>query len=721
MSTAIVKISRRDFLKAGLGAGAGLALGFTVPQVFAEKATAVSKDDFELNAFVRIGIDNTVTVISKHLEMGQGTYTGMATLVAEELDAAWEQVKVIGAPADASRYNNLFWGKAQGTGGSNAVANAFNQMRKAGATAREMLVQAAAKQWQVEAGEINVADGKLSHAASQKQASFGEMAEAAAQQSVPAEVFTKDPEDFKLIGKVNSRKDTSAKIDGTAKYTQDIKLPAMLTAVVSHPPLFGATLKNFDATKAQAVKGVAGVVQIPSGVAVLAKDFWSAKLGRDALNLEWDESHAFKQGTDELVATYRELAKTPGATALDKGDAAAHMKNAKQTLSATYEVPYLAHASMEPLNCVVHITDAGCEIWNGEQMTTGDQYAVAKLLGIKPEQVTINMLFAGGSFGRRANPHADYVLEAVNIAKAHGGKVPVKMVWTREDDMRGGYYRPMFLHSIKAGIDKAGNINAWQHRIVGQSIMQGTAFEGQIKNGIDRMSVEGVSNLPYAVPNISVDLHSPKAGVPVQWWRSVGSTHSAFAVECFIDEIAAATNKDPLLLRRELLKEHPRHLGVMNLAAEKAGWGKTLAKGRGRGIAVHESFGSYVAQVAEVSVKDDGKFSVDRVVIAVDCGIAINPDIIRAQMEGGMGYGLAATLSSKISLNKGHVVQSNFHDYIVLRMNQMPTVEVYIVPSTEQPSGVGEPATPVIAPAVANALYAATGQRFYELPLTLKA
>jgi len=495
----------------------------------------------------------------------------------------------------------------------------------------------------------------------------------------------------------------------------------MLIAVVAHAPRFGAKVKSFDAGKAKAIKGVSDVVQIPTGVAVLATDFWSAKKGRDALQIEWDESQAFKLGSKELFGQYKSLADKPGSVARNDGDADKALQGAAQSLHADYEFPYLAHAAMEPLNCVVRLSQDGCEIWNGEQSQTNDQHAVARALNLKPEQVKIHMLYAGGSFGRRANPKSDYVLEAVSIAKAIAGKAPVKMLWTREDDMRAGYYRPMYFHRLQAGLDKDGKLIAWHQRIVGQSILANTPFAGMIKNGVDRTSVEGAANLPYAVPNLYVDLHTTDVPVPVQWWRSVGSTHTAFAIETFIDRVAAAAKQDPVAFRRTLLKDQPRHLGVLNLAAEKAGWGQPMGPKRGRGIAVHESFHTYVAEVAEVTVHDDNSFSVDRVVIAVDCGVSVNPDIITAQMQGGMGFGMSPALVSAITLQDGSIEQSNFHDYMVLRMDQMPEVEVYIVPSEAKPTGVGEPATPVIAPAVANALAQVTGQRLTTLPLKLSA
>ena len=729
----VINVSRRQFLIKGAGISAGLTLGVYLSGCSDESKTGTEAgpgiagdkiagtEIFDVNAFVRIGTDNTVTVIMKHLEMGQGSHTGMATLVAEELDASWDQIKYEAAPANAKLYNNLFWGPVQGTGGSTAIANAYTQMRKAGATARHMLVAAAAQQWQVDADNISVKAGRVFHDGSNKSANFGELAELASQQAVPEDVLLKDPDEFTLIGSKLHRKDNREKTTGEAIYTQDIKLPNMLTALVAHPPRFGATVKSFDAGKAKQVKGVSDVVQIPNGIAVLADNFWSAKKGRDALTIEWDNSQAFKKSSDEILAEYKQLAEKEGLSARADGDTVQAFKNAAIVLEASYEYPYLAHAALEPMNCVVQINDDGAEIWNGAQIQTLDQGAVAKVLGIKPEQVKINMLYAGGSFGRRANPHSDYVVEAATIAKAVNGKTPVKLVWTREDDTRGGYYRPLYYHTIKAALDKQGKPVAWQHRVVGQSIMAGTAFDGLVKDGVDSTSVEGASNMPYTIPNIKVDLHTPILPVTVQWWRSVGSTHTAFSVETFIDELASAAKQDPVSFRRDLLKKHPRHMAVMELAAEKAGWNSPLEKGRGRGIAVHESFNTFVAQVAEVTVHDDNSFSVDRVVIAVDCGVAVNPDVIRAQMEGGMGFGLSAALSSKITLNDGQVEQSNFHDYTVLRINQMPAVEVHIVKSSEPPTGVGEPGTPVIAPAVANALFAATGQRFYQLPLQMSA
>ena len=708
----IENVSRREFFKQS----GALVLAIGAPQAFSQNAP------FQPNAFVSIGPDSVVTVVVKHVEMGQGTYTGLPALVAEELDADWSQIRVEGAPADAKRYNNLFWGEAQGTGGSTALANSYGQLRQAGAVARIMLVAAAAERWQVPAAEITITRGVVEHRASARKASFGELTASAATQVLPAEAPLKKPDQFVYIGQPAQRTDAVAKSTGTAIFTQDVKLPGMLTAVVLHPPRFGARLSSFDPLKAKQVPGVLDVVAfatpVRSGVAVLARDYWTAKKGRDALVAQWDESDAFRLGSPEIVAQYRALAATPGATARKDGDAERALSGAAKRIDASYEFPFLAHAAMEPMNCVVALKRDGCEVWNGEQFQTFDQAALARLLGLPAGRVRLNMLFAGGSFGRRANPDSDFLLEAAAIAKAAGGQTPIKLVWGREDDMRAGYYRPMALHSLSAALDAGGKLVGWRQRIVTQSILAGTAFEPMlVKNGIDASSVEGAANLPYAVPNLSVELHSPKLGVPVQWWRSVGSTHTAFAVECFLDELARASGRDPLAFRLELLEKQPRHQAVLGLAAAQAGWGRPLPAGRARGLAVHESFGTVVAQVVEVSGTKHGP-RIERIVCAVDCGVAVTPNIVAMQMESGIGYGLSAALSGAVTLKEGIVEQSNFHDYPVLRIGQMPPVETFIVPSSAKPSGVGEPATPVIAPALANALYALYGTPLRALPLS---
>ena len=727
-------IDRRTFLKAVTTAGAGLTLGIFSSEDVAQtsgpgKTTGPAPaTEFVPNAFLRIKPDNTVTVLVKHVEMGQGTYTGLPTLLAEELDAAWTQVRVEGAPADEKLYNNVMWGPMQGTGGSTAMANSFDQYRQAGAAARAMLVSAAAQKWNVAADTIRVKEGIVTHATGKK-ATFGELADAAAKIPVPQNVKLKDTSSYIYIGKTFARTDSKAKATGSATFTQDVKLPDMLTAVVAHPPRFGAKVKSFKAESVQGIPGVRYVVEVPNGVAIVATNFWSAKKGRDALAIEWDDSGALKASSADIFAEYQRLAATPGKIGRNDGDAAKAIASAAKTIEATYEFPYLAHAAMEPMNCVVKLSSDRCDVWNGEQFQTVDQAAIAKVVGLAPQQVFINQVFAGGSFGRRANPQSDYLVEAVSIAKALAamgkGGAPIKLVWTREDDMKAGYFRPAYLHAMKAGLDSSGNVVGWQHRIVGQSILTGTPFEAMmVKEGVDLTSIEGAATLPYAISNLMVDLHSPKVGVPVQWWRSVGSSHNGYATEAFIDELATTAGKDPVEFRKSLLASKPKHLAALTLAAEKSGWGTPLAPAKGggkraRGVAVHESFNTAVAQIVEVTVGNDNKFTVDRVICAVHCGLAVNPDVVKAQMEGGIGYGLSAALYGAITIKDGAVEQSNFHDYQVLRINEMPVVEVFIVPSSDKPTGVGEPGVPPIAPAVANALAAATGKRLRKLPLSL--
>jgi isoquinoline 1-oxidoreductase beta subunit len=694
--------------------GVGLVIGIDLR---VGRAAAATGSAFTPNAFLRIAPDNTVTIIAKHIEFGQGTYTGLATILAEELDADWSQVRVESAPADAARYNNLLFGAVQGTGGSTAMANSWEQLRKAGAMARAMLVAAAAREWGVPTAEIAVSNGVLSHARTGRRATFGDLALKAAALPPPADVKLKDAKDFALIGRHLPRLDSRSKTDGSAVFTMDVSLPDMLTAVIARPPRFGAKVRSFDASAALQVKGVTDAVQVPAGVAVLARGFWAARKGREALKIDWDESVAERRGSEELFAAYRVLARQPGSSARREGDPEAAIAGAARVFEAVYEFPYLAHAPMEPLDCVVRLTPEGCVVWAGSQLQTVDQAVVAAVVGLPPEKVQVHTLLAGGSFGRRATPNGDVAGEAASIAKAIAGRQPVKLVWTREDDITGGRYRPLYVHRLRAGLDPAGRIVGWEHRIVGQSILKGTAFEPMmVKDGIDGTSVEGAVNLPYDIPNISVELHTTEVGVPVLWWRSVGSTHTAFSTETFLDELAQAAGRDPVDLRRTLLKNHPRHLGVLELAAQKAGWGRPLPPGRARGVAVHESFNSFVAQVAEVSLGPEGLPKVERVVCAVDCGIAINPDVIRAQMEGGIGYGLGGALWSEITLVQGRVQQANFDTYRPLRIEDMPEVEVHIVPSAAAPTGVGEPGVPPIAPAVANALFHLIGRRVRRLP-----
>jgi isoquinoline 1-oxidoreductase beta subunit len=711
----IINISRRDFLKTGALVGGGLMLGFSLP--LAEKMGEASEAPFVPNAFIRIGTDDVVTVIVNHSEMGQGVYTSLPMLVAEELECDWRKVRVAPAPVDPA-YNHTVFGM-QATGGSTSTWTEWDRLRKAGATARVMLMNAAAETWKVNPSSCKAEKGFVIHAPTRKKLSYGQLVEKAAHMKPPQDAPLKQPEDYKLLGKPVKRLDTPDKTNGKAIFGIDFKVPGMFTAVVARPPVFGGKVKSFNGEKAKAVPGVRDVLLIDAGVAVVANDFWSAKVGREALEVVWDEGSNANLSTEDLRKQFAELGKTPGAVARREGDPQQAYSRAGRQLSVEYEVPYLAHATMETLNCLVELREDSCEIWTGTQFQTADRNAAANVAGLKPEQVKIHTVLLGGGFGRRANPYSDFVVEAVQVAKAL--KKPVKVIWTREDDIRGDYYRPMWYDRIAAGLDEMRDPIAWQHTIVGQSILAGTPFEQMlVKEGVDGTSVEGAKEIPYDIPNILVDLHSPKTGVPVIWWRSVGHSHTAFVVESFIDELAHAAGKDPYEFRRKLLVKHPRHLGVLELAAQKAGWGKPLPPGHARGIAVHESFGSWIAQVAEVSASKDGTVSVHRVVCAIDCGRVVNPDTIKAQMESGIVFGLTAALHGAITIKDGRVEQSNFHDYKMLRMNEMPRVEVYIVPSQEPPGGVGEPGVPPVAPAVANAIFAATGRRIRRLPIRLK-
>jgi isoquinoline 1-oxidoreductase beta subunit len=722
-------VTRRQFLQFTTIAGSGLTLGIVLPGCGAGPAPGGASGGEAATAplalpFVRIAPDNTVTVICKHLEAGQGVWTGLPAIVAEELDAAWEQMRVESAPGQVPLYGNLaFGGKAQGTGGSTSVANSWHQLREAGATARAMLVAAAAKDWSVAPAEIAVSGGIVSHVSGRK-ATFGELASGAAAQPVPTEVKLKDPTVFRIIGNEKlPRLDARAKSTGTQEFAIDVMLPGMMTAVVRRPPRFGGKVSSFDATRAKAVPGVIDVVQIPRGVAVIGRDMWSARQGREALSVTWDESAAEKRGTSALLQEYRALARgTEALTVVERGDVTAALAHATTRIEAEFEFPYLAHAPMEPLTAVCRLSPDRCEIWAGSQLPTLDQANAAAAVGLTPAQVIINTLAAGGTFGRRANPESDFIAEVASIAKATGGKYPVRLVWTREDDITGGRYRPLNYHHISAAIGRDGKV-AYRQRVVGQSILGNSPFAGMIKDGIDPSAVEGHAAQGYDLDHVQVSWSAPKVGVPVLWWRSVGHTHMAFSKEVMIDELAHAAGKDPVAFRLQLLGKRERHIGVLRLAAEKAGWDQPFPKGggRGRGVALQESFNSVVAQVAEVTVRGD-HITVDRVVCAVDCGIAVTPDVVRAQMQSAIGYGLSAALMGRITLTDGRVDQSNFHQYQVLRINDMPRIiEVHIVPSSNPPTGAGEPGTPPIAPAVANAVRAATGIRLHSLPFDLAA
>jgi isoquinoline 1-oxidoreductase beta subunit len=708
-------LGRRRFLKTS----AGLVIGFYVAPragLAAFQAPAPPKLP-DPNAFLRIGEDDSVTVILAHAEMGQGVWTTLPMLVAEELGCDWAKVRVESAPA-APVYAHPAFGM-QMTGGSSSTWSEMDRYRQAGALAREMLVQAAAEQWKVDPSVCRVEAGFV--VSGDKRLSFGKLAAAAQRRTPPSAVRLKDRKDWKIVGRPTKRLDSREKVTGQAQFGMDVRVPGMLTAVVARAPVFGGTVKTFRADRAKAVPGVKAVVQVPSGVAVVGEHFWAAKLGRDALDIDWDLGPGAQLDSERLRQEFRTAAGTPGMKAAAAGDVEAGLRSAAKTVEAEYDLPYLAHAPMEPLNCTVRLGPDGAEVWTGTQFQTLDQQVTAQIAGLKPEQVKIHTMFLGGGFGRRATGTSDFVSEAVQVAKAVGGGAPVKVVWTREDDIRGGYYRAMFVHRVRAGLGSDGKPAAWKHTVVGQSLAEGTPFAAMmIKDGVDATSVEGVADSPYVkgTPTHRVDLHSPKNAIPVLWWRSVGHSHTAFVMETFVDELAQAAGQDPLEYRRKLLSGHPRHLGVLNLAAEKAGWGRPLSGGRFRGLAAHESFGSWVAQVAEVSVAS-GRVRVHRVVCAVDCGVCVNPAGVRAQMEGAVVFGLSAALHGELTLKGGRVQQSNFHDYPLLRLNEMPDVDVHIVSSDEKAGGIGEPGVPPVAPAVANAVFAATGQRLRRLPLRL--
>jgi len=709
--------TRRELVVGATLVGGTLLVGCGPGDILAIGA----KSDFgAFGPFIKIAADGAVTVISKHIEFGQGNHAGLAAIVAEELDADWSKVTVEQAAANAKVYANVGMG-VQGTGGSTAIANSWMQLRNAGASARAMFVDAAAAKWSVPAAEVTVKDGVVSHAKSGKTAGFGDLLADAAKVKPPETPTLKDPKAFTLIGTDRvRRKDSQAKSDGTARFTQDVQLPNMLTAMVAHAPRFGATVASFDAAEAKKVPGVVDVFQIPTGVAVVAQNTFAAKMGREALKVTWDESKCQKHNSDKLTADYTDWAAGKGAlpekTAWQvfetQGDAVKVADG--QIFEAAYDFPFLAHATMEPMNCVAEIGGGKNKLTFGSQIPTVDQLNTAKIVKTLPGKVEIETLFAGGSFGRRGNFQSDYAAECVHIAKKVGGGRPVKLVWTREDDMTAGYFRPLTHHRLKVVTDKDGYPVSWTHRIVTQSLMKGSPMPTK---GVDETTVEGTKGSPYlkATPVVDAQVLMPDLDVPVLWWRSVGATHTAFVMEHTIDQLARKAGKDPVDYRMALYEKAgaKRHIAVLKLALEKAG---AVTPGWTRGVAVHESFGTAVAQVAEVQLVD-GVPKVGRVVAAVDCGVAISPNQIAAQMEGGICYGLSAGLFGKVSLKDGAVEQTNFDTYRVLRNSEAPHVETHILPSGNAPSGVGEPGVPVIAPAVANALLALNGQATNSLPM----
>jgi isoquinoline 1-oxidoreductase subunit beta len=715
------RFDRRGFLGAATGAALVIAFRLAPTKARAEEPPPQPPGPVKLpppDAFLRIASDESVTVLLAHSEMGQGIWTTLPMLVAEELACDWSRVKVAHAPA-APVYGHTAY-HVQMTGGSTTTWSEFDRYRQVGALARTLLIQAAAARWQVAPAACRAEAGHV--VSGDKRLSFGALAAEAAKLPTPATVELKPREQWTVIGKPTKRLDSLEKVTGKAGFGMDVQFPGLKVAVVKRAPVFGGTVKSFRADKAEAVPGVRKVVQVPSGVAVVADGFWAAKRGRDLLEVEWDLGPGAQVDTKALSAEYARLAGQPGMQALAAGDVGA-LKSAAKAFEADYEVPYLAHATMEPMNATVRMGEGRADLWAPTQFQTMDQMTVAKVLGLEPAKVDVHTTFLGGGFGRRATTNSDVVAEAAHVAKASG--LPVKVVWTREDDTRGGYYRPQYLHRVRAGLGTDGMPAVWHQTIVGQSLLEGTPFEAaMVKNGIDQTSVEGVADSPYmkAVPIHKVELHSPKNPVPVLWWRSVGHSHSAFAMESAIDELAAMAGKDPLDYRRVLLAKSPRHLAVLELAAAKAGYEPRSESGRGTGkpmgMAVHESFGSIVAVVVEVAVVG-GEVRVLRATSAIDCGTCVNPLAVKAQLQGGVAFGLSAALYGELTIREGRVQESNFHDYPLVRMVDMPRTDAHVVESTAKPGGVGEPGVPPVAPAVANAVFALTGKRLRRLPLRL--
>src|SRR5437762_3116211 len=714
-------ISRREFVETA----AGLVIAFHLPSGIAERTfRPAAAPSFSPNAWLSIGSDGIVTLIVDKSEMGQGSQTGLAMILAEELDADWSTVRLGPVPE-----NPAGWSRRMSTGGSTAIRTSWEPLRKAGAAAREMLLDAAASTWDVDRASCRAERGAVVHAPSKRRLMYGKLVAKAAQLPVPKDPPLKDPKDFRLLGTRTPRLDTPAKVDGSAVFGIDVKVPGMLIASIERCPVFGGTLKSYDATKAKAVPGVRAVVALePSpwtgtggawaagcaaGIAVVADTYWQAVTGRRALEIQWDEGDAASLESDGIRAQFVKLAEQPGVEARKDGDAAASLAGAAKRVEAVYEVPFLHHATMEPMTCAAHVRSdgGGCGVWLPTQNQTRAQEVAAEITGLPKEQVRIHTTFLGGGFGRRLE--SDFVSEAVRVSKA--ARAPVKVIWSREDDVQHGFYRPATYNRVAAALDAGGTPMAWTHRIVAPPIL--LKF-GPLDKGIDRTLIDGASNLPYAIPNVFVDqVAVDLLPVPRGFWRSVGISQNAFVTECFFDEVAVAAGKDPYELRRQLLRDKPRHLRTLELAAQKAGWGTPLAAGRGRGLALAEWAPTTCAQVAEVSVAPDGGVRVHRVVCAVDCGPTVNLGQIEAQLQGGIVYGLTAALYGEITIDKGRVKQSNFTDYPMLHLEEMPVVEVHVVPSEDKQGGIGEPSVGPVAPAVCNASFAATGKRIRKLPI----
>ena len=705
-----LNINRRNFLKSSAAVAGGLIIGFHWPQNsrFAQAAETIEAD---INAWLRIGTDDSITVMIAHSEMGQGVYTSLPMLVAEELEADWSKIQIATSPIGGVYKNPLIG--MQVTGGSTTIRGRWKMLRTAGAAAKEMLIEAAAQQWQVKPTDCHAANSQVIHTATGNQISYGQLAEAAAKLSPPSSPRLKSPNEFKIIGQPIKRLDTPEKVDGSAVFGIDVKVPNMLIATVKQSPVFGGTVKQYDEAAAKAINGVKAVVKIPNGVAVVAENYWQAKKGLDALQVRFAETEHDKVDTASITKLFQQgLTENQAAVAHQSGDVKTALKAAKTTLETEYSVPFLAHATMEPMTCTASVRKDGCDIWVGTQIQDGAQQTAAQIAGLPLEKVVVHTTYLGGGFGRRFE--LDFVVQAVLLSKAVGQ--PVKLIWSREEDTQQDFYRPAMLVKLTAGLDDNGKPTAFQARIVGPSIFS-RLFPSMVKNGVDHAAVEGIADTAYNIPNQYTDYVMTKIHVPVGFWRSVGHSHNAFFIESFIDEIAHASGTDPYQLRRTLLSENLRYLNVLETLADKSAWTKPAPKGRYRGMAIHKSFGSIVGEVAEISVNKSGNVTVHQVVCVVDCGIAVNPNTINAQMESAIVFGLS-TLKEAITVKQGRVVQRNFHDFPTLKMADMPEVEVHIIPSEEQPGGIGEPGTPPIIPAVTNAIFAATGKRIRSMPLS---
>jgi len=705
-------VSRRAFVSVLTAAGGSLLLGYRVGEG-QRVASVASAPGFAPNAFIRIAPDGSITLFMPQAEMGQGTHTSMSMLLAEELEVTPEQVRLEHAPPDDKLYANPLFGE-QITGASSSIRMFYEPLRRAGATARAMLIAAAAASWNVHAASCRAREGVVTHTPTGRTLSYGALAAKAATVPVPDKIALKDPKDFTLIGTPAKRPDTPSKVNGTAQYGIDVRLPGMLIATVAASPVLGGKVAGLDDEKAKAVPGVRQIVQLDDAVAVVADHMWAAKQGSAALEIRWEDGPNAKVSTADVVEGLAKASETAGVTARKDGDPPSAFAGAAKKVEAVYESPFLAHATMEPMNCTVHVRRDGCEVWTGSQVLSRARAAAAKVTGLPLEKVVVHNHFLGGGFGRRLE--VDYVTQAVRIAKQVDA--PVKVVWTREEDVQHDVYRPYYYDRFAAGLDAHGKPVAWSHRIVGPSIMARFLPPG-FKDGIDIDALDGAVQLLYDIPAIQIEyVRHEEPVLNTGFWRGVGVTHNNFVVESFIDELAAVSKQDPVAFRRALLRKSPRALTVLELAAKEAGWGKPVPRGRGRGVALlFSSWGTYLAQVAEVEVTGSSDVRVRRIVCAVDCGQVVNPDIVKAQIESGVVYGISGALWGEVTLNNGRVEQSNFNNYRVLRMNETPPIDVRLVRNSEAPGGIGEPGTSVTAAALANAVYAATGKRLRKLPL----